>query len=150
MADYRQQTRDSIAAMPKYDVCVAFRESDRSIAEDLFRVFGQHGITYSTYADEMKAEQEAMRMIYPKMVRDSYYFLLIDEPGAVDDPNVQQMLHKAVLANREPIVLKRQSGTSYPGIEWDIDTKDKMFEEVAYYIRTQERDPDWVYGDRRQ
>lgn len=150
MTDYRQKNRDLVRAMPKYDVCVAFRESDRAIAQELFRVFDEHGITYSTYDDEKKAEEEALRMIHPKMVRDSYFFLLIDEPGAIDDAAVQTMLHKAVLANREPIVLKRQSGTSFPGIEWTADTKDAVFREVADYIRTQERDPDWVDGDRRK
>ncbi|WKA51733.1 hypothetical protein QWY22_03785 [Planococcus liqunii] len=150
MTDYRQKNRDSIRAMPKYDVCVAFKEADWAIAQDLFRVFDEHGITYSTYEDEKIAEAEAMRMIYPKMARDSYFFLLIDEPGSIDDDAVQTMLHKAMLANREPIVLKRQSGTSYPGIGWTADTKEAVFQEVAGYIRTQERDPDWIYGDRRK
>ncbi|WP_050180108.1 hypothetical protein [Domibacillus robiginosus] len=149
MTDYRQQWLDGIAAQPKYDVFVAFQPKDQAVAEELFRVFDQYGITYSMPADEERAKRECLRTLRPTPVRDSYFFLFIDEPGALEESAIQDLLYQAALLNKKPIILKRNTGSPAPGFIWDEETKQKTFEDTARFIQQHEREKDWIYGKRR-
>lgn len=149
MTDYRQQTRDAIASRQKYDVFAAYRQQDRHIAKELFQLFDQFGITYSIPADEKEANKLYNNSLRPTPVRDSYFFLLISEEGTMDDDEIQSFLYHAALLNKKPIVLKRQADAPYPGFLWTEETKEEVFQEVAYLIKNSEREAEWIYGTRR-
>lgn len=138
---------EAYAKWPKFDVFIAHSAKDEAIVTEIKEILDENGITYTTPADYWKAKEYILTSVGPSPIRDSYFFLLIDDQENINVDTIQDWLWHAAQLNKSLLVLN-PSERGKRAFSFDSLIKDQLMELISQ-IETEQRDPKWVYGKRR-
>lgn len=143
---------EDYAKWPKSDVFIAHTEKDASLISEIKTFFKENNISFATPEDARVAKEYVLTMVGPSPVRDSYFFLLIGTEENLHDEEIQDWLWHAAQLNKSLINLKFSEEVQ-PSVTncyyYNEKTKQAQFNEIMNRVRTEIRDPNWVFPQKR-
>jgi hypothetical protein len=152
METNRTKFEAAYAKWPKYDVFIAHTKKDEGLIAEIKTFFEDNNITYTTPEDARIAKQYVLTMIGPSPVRDSYFFLLIGTEENINDAEIQDWLWHAAQLNKSLISLKfseEVQASEGNCFYYNEETKQATLIEIMHRLRTETRDPNWIFSKRR-